>query len=164
MSRVYRCFTEKKPGFDVEAQGVLRDLRGNLGVRSIDSLRLFSRYDVEGVSGEVYSQARGIVFSEPQVDECYDEALPVFSGDHRILAVEALPGQYDQRADSCAQCIQMLLGGERPTVQLVGVKKGGNGRAFGKSIRFLRVTDGRGYGKAPRLSHQPGRVVRSKTR
>ncbi len=117
MSRVYRCFTEKKPGFDVEAQGVLRDLRGNLGVRSIDSLRLFSRYDVEGVSGEVYSQARGIVFSEPQVDECYDEALPVFSGDHRILAVEALPGQYDQRADSCAQCIQMLTCMDRPVVR-----------------------------------------------
>ena len=117
MSRVYRCFTEKRPGFDVEAQGVLRDLRGNLGVTAIESLRLFSRYDVEGVSGDVYAQARGIVFSEPQVDECFDEELPGFSGEHRILAVEALPGQYDQRADSCAQCIQMLTCMERPVVR-----------------------------------------------
>jgi len=117
MSSVYRCFTEKRPGFDVEAQGVLRDLRGNLGVTAIEKLRLFSRYDIEGVSGEVYARARGIVFSEPQVDECYDEELPAFSGEHRILAVEALPGQYDQRADSCAQCIQMLTCMDRPTVR-----------------------------------------------
>jgi phosphoribosylformylglycinamidine synthase len=114
---VFRCFTEKRKGFDVEAQGLLHDLRGNLGIECLTSVRIFNRYDTEGISAEVFETARGSVFSEPQVDDIYDEALPEFKENHWILGVEALPGQYDQRADSCAQCIQMLTCLDRPNVK-----------------------------------------------
>jgi phosphoribosylformylglycinamidine synthase len=131
MNRVYRCFTEKRPGFDVEAQGVLRDLQENLGIKNLQALRIFNRYDTEGISEEVYRQARVSVFSEPQIDDCYDEHLPQISDGNWILAVEALPGQYDQRADSCAQCIQMLTCLERPTVKAAKIY-----------VMFGELTDG----------------------
>ena len=117
MQKVYRCYTEKRKGFDVEAQGVLREARDNLGVSGITALRLFNRYDTEGIDETVYQAARVSVFSEPQVDDCYDEQMPPMEGEHWILAIEALPGQYDQRADSCAQCIQILTCQERPVVR-----------------------------------------------
>ena len=117
MNRVFRCFTEKRTGFDVEAQSLRHDLRDNLGIRGMTGLRLLNRYDVEGITPEVYRDARTVVFSEPQVDDCYDERLPDIEGEHWTLAVEALPGQYDQRADSCAQCIQMLTCRDRPIVK-----------------------------------------------
>jgi phosphoribosylformylglycinamidine synthase len=115
MNHVYRCYTEKRQGFAVEADKVLRDLREQLGIPALTGLRLFNRYDTQGIDEAVYRQARQIVFSEPQVDDCFDEQLPALDG-ATLLAVEALPGQYDQRADSCAQCIQLLTCGERPTV------------------------------------------------
>ena len=117
MSKVYRCYTEKRRGFDVEAQSVLKEAKDSLGITGLADLRLFNRYDTEGITQEVYLQARNIVFSEPQVDDCYDEKMPEFEGEHWVLAIEALPGQYDQRADSCAQCIQILTCLERPTVK-----------------------------------------------
>jgi phosphoribosylformylglycinamidine synthase len=117
MNRVFRCFTEKRTGFDVEAQSLAHDLRDNLGIRGMTGLRLINRYDVEGITPDVYQDARVIVFSEPQVDDCYDEVLPDIKGEHWVIAVEALPGQYDQRADSCAQCIQILTCGDRPAVK-----------------------------------------------
>ena len=79
-------------------------------------MRYLCRYDAEGLAPETYEKAKGIVFSEPMADVCYDEDFPRPEGAHTILAVEPLPGQFDQRADSCAQCIQLLTGGERPTV------------------------------------------------
>ncbi|MGE4483623.1 MAG: phosphoribosylformylglycinamidine synthase [Oscillospiraceae bacterium] len=121
MQKVYRCFTEKKSGFDVEAGGLLRELTQDLGIVSLTGLRILNRYDSEGLSAEVYEKARGAVFSEPQTDTVYDEALPVFDGEHRVLAVEALPGQYDQRADSCAQCIQIMTCLDRPAVRTAKV-------------------------------------------
>ena len=111
---VYRCYTEKKKGFDVQAQLLLGELRGALGIPAGD-VRILCRYDAEGLTEEGYARAKRVVFSEPPADDCYDEQPPTLEG-FWTLAVEALPGQYDQRADSCAQCIQMLLGGERPTV------------------------------------------------
>ncbi len=115
--QVFRCFTEKRPGFDVEARGLMHDLRDYLGIKSLDSVRLFNRYDAEGLTQDVYQQAKRTIFSEPQTDDCYDEALPSFDAAHWVLGVEALPGQFDQRADSCAQCIQMLTCLERPNVK-----------------------------------------------
>ncbi len=114
MDKVYRCFSEKNEGFQVEAEGVLRQLRESLGITTLTGLRLFNRYDAQGIDDNTYLAARSSVFSESQCDTCYDETLPV-SG-CRILAVEALPGQYDQRADSCAQCIQLMTRGDKPTV------------------------------------------------
>ena len=114
---VFRCYAEKKVGFDVDAQGLLEDIRGFLNVKSVSALRLFNRYDVEGITQSVYQSARDTIFSEPQVDNIYDEALPEITGEHWILGVCALPGQYDQRADSCAQCIQMMTFADRPAVK-----------------------------------------------
>ena len=103
MNYVFRCYVEKKPGFDVEARKVLHELRDQLGIRGLTGLRLINRYDAEGLDYPVYLNAKTTVFSEPQVDQIYDENLPKLEGETHIVAVEALPGQYDQRADSCAQ-------------------------------------------------------------
>ena len=116
MNFVFRCFAEKRSGFDVEAQHVCRELREQLGISALEYVRILHRYDTEGIDYPVYLQARTTVFSEPMCDNIYDEAMPAVNGPHRILAVEDLPGQYDQRADSCAQCIQLLSCGERPLV------------------------------------------------
>ena len=116
MGKVYRCFVEKKPGYDVEAGHLLAELKGTLGLKGLTGVRVLRRYDVEGVDQGTYEAARTTVLSEPQVDAITDEVFELPQG-YQALAVEALPGQYDQRADSCAQCIQMLTGGERPTVR-----------------------------------------------
>ncbi len=118
---VNRCYSEKKPGFDVEARGLLSTLKGLLEIKSLTNVRYLCRYDTEGLSQEAYEKSKAIVFSEPMVDICYDDAFPNTEGPHKILAVEPLPGQFDQRADSCAQCIQLLTGGERPEVSAAKV-------------------------------------------
>ena len=113
---VYRCFSEKRPGFDVEARSLLKNLTEQLELSTLTGVRYLCRYDAEGLTEEMYEKAKQIVFSEPMADVCYDEAFPLPEGVHTVLAVEPLPGQFDQRADSCAQCIQLLTGGERPAV------------------------------------------------
>ncbi|MDY3617427.1 phosphoribosylformylglycinamidine synthase [Agathobaculum sp.] len=113
---VNRCYSEKKLGFDVEARGLFQSLHDLLEIKGITHVRYLCRYDVEGLSPEAYQKAKGIVFSEPMADQCYDEDFPRPAGAHQVLGVEPLPGQFDQRADSCAQCIQLLTGGERPAV------------------------------------------------
>ncbi len=113
---VYRIYVEKRPGLSPEAGNLLGDLRSFLGIQSLEGLRVLNRYDVEGVDPQVYEQAKTTVFSEPQVDVTWDEMFPQPRNVHSLLAVEALPGQFDQRADSCAQCIQLMAGVERPLV------------------------------------------------
>ncbi len=108
---------EKKPALRLEAQGLLNELRTILGVNALTGLRLVNRYDVENIGEEVFRRAKAIVFSEPQADLIYEEDFPsVPEGPHAVLAVEALPGQFDQRADSCAQCVQLMAGVDRPLV------------------------------------------------
>lgn len=100
------------------------DLRHNLGLKAIEGLRLLNRYDVSGLSKEEFARARGTIFSEPNQDIVYEEDFPVEDG-WRVFAKEYLPGQYDQRADSAAQCVQLLTQGERPQVlsaQVVALK------------------------------------------
>ena len=113
---VYRCYSQKKPGFDVEAQGLLGQLQEQLGIAGLTSVTILNRYDADQIDKAVYDQAKSIVFSEPQVDVVYDEDFPLPEGPHAILAVESLPGQFDQRADSCAQCVQLMAGVERPLI------------------------------------------------
>ncbi len=113
---VYRIYVEKKPGLSPEAGSLLADLRAFLGISSLTGIRILNRYDVEGIDPAVYAQARGVVFSEPQVDATYEDTFPLPEEPCRVLAVEALPGQFDQRADSAAQCIQLMAGVERPLV------------------------------------------------
>ena len=117
MGTVFRTYAEKKPGYDVEARRLLAELQNELGLTGLTGVRVLHRYDVEGIDQAAYGAVRATVFSEPQVDAAYDETFPQPAEDCAILAVEALPGQYDQRADSAAQCIQMLTGGERPVVR-----------------------------------------------
>ena len=111
---VYRVYVEKKPGLDQEARQLLNDARSLLGIKSLSAVRLFNRYDAEGLSRELFDSAIRTVFSEPQLDLAR-EALDV--GDATVFAVEYLPGQFDQRADSAAQCIQILSQGERPRIR-----------------------------------------------
>ena len=111
---VYRIYVEKKPGFDGEARQLHNELTTLLGIRSLTGLRLLNRYDVEGISEELFRQCAGTVFSEPPVDDVYGE-LPAHTG--AAFAVEYLPGQFDQRADSAAECIQLISQGERPLVR-----------------------------------------------
>lgn len=113
---VYRCYSEKRPGFDVEAHGLFDSLHNLLEIEALTGVRYLCRYDVEGVDEAIYAKAKNIVFSEPMADVCYDETFPASEGAHTVLAVEPLPGQFDQRADSCAQCIQLMAQGERPVV------------------------------------------------
>ena len=109
----YRIYVEKKPGFDGEAQGLFHELTELLGIRGLKSLRLLNRYDVEGIDRALFEKAIPTVFSEPPVDVTYD-TLPEAGA---VFAVEYLPGQFDQRADSASQCIQLLSQGERPAVR-----------------------------------------------
>jgi len=111
---VYRVFVEKKPELAGEARALLSDLRSLLGIEALTGLRMFNRYDVENIDSELFAYAVRTVFSEPQLDIVYDE-LPSVEG-ATVFAVEYLPGQFDQRADSAAQCIQILSQGERPDV------------------------------------------------
>ena len=113
---VYRIYVEKKAPFAVEADSVLADVRTSLRIEGIESLRLFNRYDVEGVSEDVFQKAQPTVFSEPSVDNVFF-TLPERGEDETVFAIEYLPGQFDQRADSCAQCIQLLVQGDRPIVR-----------------------------------------------
>ena len=105
---VLRCYSQKKTGFDVEARGLLGALRDQLGIRGLESVVILNRYDADQIDPAIYEQAKGIVFSEPQVDAVYDETFPVPEYPHRILAVEALPGQFDQRAASAVECVRLI--------------------------------------------------------
>ncbi len=112
---VYRVFVEKKPGTSPESGNLLADCRSFLGLTRLEDLRILNRYDVEGIEKELFEYAKTTVFSEPPVDVC-TETVDLSDADV-VFAVEALPGQFDQRADSAAQCIQLLSQGERPTVR-----------------------------------------------
>ena len=112
---VYRVFVEKKPGLAPEAAGLLSDCRHFLGLNNLENVRILNRYDVEGIEADLFDYARTTVFSEPQLDNISEEAD--LSDADVVFAVEPLPGQFDQRADSAAQCIQLQSQGERPTVK-----------------------------------------------
>ena len=111
---VFRVYVEKKPGFDVEARQLLAELQDILGIPALTNLRLINRYDVEGISRELFEQCVPTVFSEPQSDNA-SESMPDANG-AQVFAVEFLPGQFDQRADSASECIQLISQGERPAV------------------------------------------------
>ena len=115
MRMVYRVYVEKRDGFDVEAKALADDARALLQVEGLTNLRLLNRYDVSGISEELFEEATRTIFSEPQLDTVFAD-LPEVAGAH-VFAVEYQPGQFDQRADSAAQCIQILSQGERPAVR-----------------------------------------------
>lgn len=103
---VKRIYVEKKQGFDIEAQGLFQDIKDNLHMEGLKGIRVLNRYDMEGVSDSVYESAKHTIFSEPAIDKVYDEVVP--AQPEKSFGVEYLPGQYDQRADSAAQCIKLM--------------------------------------------------------
>ena len=115
---VYRIFVEKKEGLDNEAKGLLNEAKHLLGIESLENIRLFNRYDAENITEELFNYAVGTVFSEPQLDIA--TAAIELPGAY-VFAVEALPGQFDQRADSAAQCIQIISQGDRPLIRTAKV-------------------------------------------
>ncbi len=115
LDMVLRVYVEKKPGFDVEAQQLLAQLRDFVGIKALRGLRVVNRYDVEGISEELFDRCVTCVFSEPQSDNATRELPDV--GTAHVFAVEYLPGQFDQRADSASECIQLISQGERPRVR-----------------------------------------------
>ena len=111
---VYRVFVEKKKDLAFEAKSLLSDINSLLLIDSVKDLRILNRYDVENIDKELFDYSKTTVFSEPQLDIVTDE----FTNDaDAVFAVEYLPGQFDQRADSAAQCIQLISKGERPLVK-----------------------------------------------
>ena len=99
---VSRVYVEKKPGFDVEARQLSHELRHTLGVKGLTNVRIINRYDVEGISQELFEQCVPTVFSEPQSDDVFYE-LPKLPKSAKVFAVEFLPGQFDQRAASASE-------------------------------------------------------------
>lgn len=123
MSKVYRIFVEKKKGNDIEAGAILADLKDNVGLSQLEALRLINRYDVQGIDKQVFEMASNTIFAEPNLDNV--TASIEFDDQWNVFASEYLPGQYDQRADSAAQCIQLLTAGDRPIVasaKIIAVK------------------------------------------
>jgi len=115
---VYRVYVERRDGFKNEAKSLLSDLNVNLEA-NLKGVRYLNRYDVEGIDTAVFEVAKKTIFSEPQSDEIMDELKT--NADDKVLFVEYLPGQFDQRADSCAQCVQLLTRGDRPIVKTAKV-------------------------------------------
>ena len=115
---VFRVYVEKKEGLDNEARSLLGEARSLLGIESLEGVRLYNRYDAEGLSADLFEYAKNTVFAEPQLDNVSDA---VTAEGATVFAVEYLPGQYDQRADSAAQCIQIISQQERPIIRTAKV-------------------------------------------
>ncbi|HCU07893.1 MAG TPA: phosphoribosylformylglycinamidine synthase, partial [Clostridiales bacterium] len=111
---VYRIYVEKKKAFALEAAGLLSEIREFLGIKGLRDVRMLNRYDVEHIDEALLERCKTAVFSEPPVDTVTDDLPKDADG---VFAVEFLPGQFDQRADSAAQCVQILSCGDRPTVR-----------------------------------------------
>ena len=114
-SNVKRLLVEKREGFDLEAKALMKELKDSLHIDCIDDLRLLNRYDIEGLSDEICDSASKTIFSEPNLDVVYKENVE-YDKDAKVFAVEYLPGQYDQRADWAAQCVQIINEGQRPNI------------------------------------------------
>ena len=110
---VYRIYVEKKAGLDNEAAALKSEISTFLGIKSVERVRILNRYDAENITKELFDYAVGTVFSEPQLDDVYTE---VENDGASVFATEYLPGQFDQRADSAAQCIQLISQGDKPGV------------------------------------------------
>ncbi len=112
---VYRIYVEKKEELAFDAKALYNEAKNLLGISSLEKVRIINRYDAENISQELFDYAVKTVFSEPQVDIAFAELDA--DKDSTVFAVEYLPGQFDQRADSAAQCIQIISQGDRPTVR-----------------------------------------------
>ena len=117
MSKVKRVYVEKKQPYAVKANELTEEIKGYLGVNTLENARVLVRYDVENLSEDTYKKALTTVFSEPPVDQVYEEEFPYNEGSDRVFSVEYLPGQFDQRADSAEQCVKFLKEDEEPVIK-----------------------------------------------
>ena len=115
MSNVRRVYVEKKPAFAVKAKELQAEIKGYLGINSVTGVRVLIRYDIENISEETYKKALVTVFSEPPVDDIYEESFEAMGA--KSFSVEYLPGQFDQRADSAEQCMKLLNEEEEPIIR-----------------------------------------------
>ena len=115
---VYRIYVEKKKGLANEAKSLLGDIKAFLGIEGIEDVRVVNCYDAENIDAELFDYCKKTVFSEPQLDDIYDS---MDFGNAVVFAVEYLPGQFDQRADSAAQCIQLISQQEKPLVKTMKI-------------------------------------------
>ena len=113
---VRRIFVEKKPDYAVKAGELREELESYLDIKGVKNVRVLIRYDIENLSEETYKKALVTIFSEPPVDEVYEEEFPKNPGD-LVFSVEYLPGQFDQRADSAEQCVKLLKEDEEPVIR-----------------------------------------------
>ncbi len=111
MANIKRIFVEKKDGYNIEAKGLLKDFTQNLGIKNLEDVRILNRYDIQLKDENVYEYAKNTIFSEPPVDIVFEENISL-KDDEFMFAVEYLPGQYDQRADSAIQCISLITEGD----------------------------------------------------
>ncbi|MBE5830247.1 MAG: phosphoribosylformylglycinamidine synthase [Butyrivibrio sp.] len=116
MSTVRRIYVEKKTPFAGKAKELKSEIKGYLGINSVEKVRIFIRYDVQNVSDEVFEKACKTVFSEPPVDILYREEIEI-PENAKVFSIEALPGQFDQRADSAVQCVRFIKGDEEPVIK-----------------------------------------------
>ncbi|MDR2728251.1 MAG: phosphoribosylformylglycinamidine synthase, partial [Chitinispirillales bacterium] len=138
MSKVRRLFVEKRGGYDIHSQQLFIDLKDNLGISGLSGVRTLNRYDIQGLTDDYYESAKDIIFAEPPVDNVYDETMTLEDGE-RAFAVEYLPGQYDQRADSASQCAELLTLTVRPTVaaaRIIVLKGNISAKEFEKIKRY----------------------------
>ena len=133
---VKRIFVEKKEGYNVSAKKTTADIKNVVGI-NVDEVREFIRYDIEDLDEEVYAKAKTTIFSEQPVDNLYEE-LPDLKG-YKLLVVEYLPGQYDQRADSAMQCVQLLSMAKRPLIKCAKLYaiKGADDKGFEKIKKYI---------------------------
>ena len=117
MSKVKRVYVEKKQPFAVTAKELTEDIKGYLEIDALKDVRVLVRYDVENISDETYNRALTSVFSEPPVDNVYEETFPYDADNSKVFSVEFLPGQFDQRADSAVQCVKFLNEDEEPVIK-----------------------------------------------
>ncbi len=115
MAEIKRVYVEKKQGCDIEADQLLNDIRENLEIKNLQGVRILNRYDAEGIAEDTYEKAKKTVFSEPAVDIIHEESFDM-AEDEICFGMEYLPGQYDQRADSCMQCIQIISGDDNTII------------------------------------------------
>lgn len=135
---IKRIFVEKKAGFNTEAQELAQTFQRILGIKGLSSIRIIYRYDVEGLEGELLENVKRTIFSEPNVDNIYEDTM-AFGPEEQVFATSYLPGQYDQHADSAAQCIQ-ILAGEKPLIKVakvVAVKGDVSTEELGKIKQYM---------------------------
>lgn len=120
MDSIKRLYVEKKKGCDIEATHLFEDIRENLNISGLLGLRILNRYDIEGISEKDYESAKTTIFAEAPVDYIYEENVK-FNSDEVVFATEYLPGQYDQRADSAMQCVQLISQAEKPVISVAKV-------------------------------------------